>query len=97
MIDVECRLANKYFLKVADLAAIEGDYYKAIAQYEKVAKVSVDNQLMKWSVKDYFFKAGICHLASGVSSSLSELFFLLKISQRILIVIVGPRRCQPRT
>ncbi|KAH8705637.1 vesicular-fusion protein sec17 [Talaromyces proteolyticus] len=58
-------LANKYYLKVADLAAIEGDYYKAIAQYEKVGKVSVDNNLMKWSVKDYFFKAGICHLASG--------------------------------
>ncbi|OKL62034.1 putative vesicular-fusion protein sec17-like protein [Talaromyces atroroseus] len=58
-------LANKYFLKVADLAAIEGDYYKAIAQYEKVGKVSINNNLMKWSVKDYFFKAGICHLATG--------------------------------
>ncbi|KAL1972620.1 hypothetical protein VTN31DRAFT_7034 [Thermomyces dupontii] len=57
-------LANKYFLKVADLAAIEGDYYKAIEQYEKVGKASVDNHLMKWSVKDYFFKAGICHLAT---------------------------------
>ena len=60
------RLANKYYLKVADLAAIEADYYKAIGFYEKVGKVSIDNNLMKWSVKDYFFKAGICHLASGV-------------------------------
>lgn len=60
------RLANKYYLKVADLAAIEADYYKAIGYYEKVGKVSIDNNLMKWSVKDYFFKAGICHLASGV-------------------------------
>ncbi|EEA22659.1 vesicular-fusion protein S17 [Talaromyces marneffei ATCC 18224] len=58
-------LANKYYLKVADLAAIEADYYKAIGYYEKVGKVSIDNNLMKWSVKDYFFKAGICHLASG--------------------------------
>ncbi|KAL1992798.1 hypothetical protein VTN49DRAFT_3554 [Thermomyces lanuginosus] len=57
-------LANKYFLKVADLAALEGDYYKAIEQYEKVGKSSVDNNLLKWSVKDYFFKAGICHLAT---------------------------------
>lgn len=51
---------------MADLAAIEADYYKAIGYYEKVGKVSIDNNLMKWSVKDYFFKAGICHLASGV-------------------------------
>ena len=59
------RLANKLFLKVADLAALEGDYYKAIENYEKVAKASVNNGLMKWSVKDYFLKAGICHMASG--------------------------------
>ncbi|MCJ1283446.1 hypothetical protein MMC26_002775 [Xylographa opegraphella] len=58
-------LANKLFLKVADLAALEGDYYKSIENYEKVAKSAVNNNLMKWSVKDYFLKAGICHLASG--------------------------------
>lgn len=63
-VEVMDRLANKLFLKVADLAAIEGDYYKAIENYEKVAKSSVSNNLMKWSVKDYFLKAGICHLAT---------------------------------
>ena len=50
---------------MADLAAIEGDYYKAIEQYEKVASASVGNNLMRYSVKDYFLKAGICHLATG--------------------------------
>lgn len=64
--ELSCRLANKYYLKVADLAGFEGDYPKAISHYEKVGNVSVNNNLMKWSVKDYFFKAGICHLASGV-------------------------------
>lgn len=58
-------LANKLFLKVADLAALEADYYRAIANYEKVATSSVSNNLMKWSVKDYFLKAGICILATG--------------------------------
>ncbi|KAM3483384.1 hypothetical protein MY8738_003212 [Beauveria namnaoensis] len=58
-------LANKLWIKVADMAAFEGDYYKAIENYEKVAAVSIDNNLMKYSVKDYFLKAGICHLASG--------------------------------
>lgn len=60
-------LANKHFLKVADLAGLKGDYYKATEFYEKVAKSSVNNHLMKWSVKDYFLKAGICHLATNVS------------------------------
>ncbi|RYP54031.1 hypothetical protein DL768_001033 [Monosporascus sp. mg162] len=58
-------LANKLWLKVADLAATERDYYKAIEQYEKVAATSVSNNLMRYSVKDYFLKAGICHLATG--------------------------------
>ena len=71
------RLANKLFLKVADLAALEAEYYKAIENYEKVAKSSVNNGLMKWSVKDYFLKAGICHMASGVSRVLRYLSPLL--------------------
>jgi alpha-soluble NSF attachment protein len=50
---------------VADLAAIESDYYKAIEHYEKVSVSSVSNNLMKYSVKDYFLKAGLCHLAVG--------------------------------
>jgi len=57
-------LANKVFLKVADLAALEGMYPKAIERYEGVARSSAGNNLMKWSMKDYFLKAGICHLAS---------------------------------
>jgi hypothetical protein len=60
------RLANKHYLKVADLAAVEGDYYKSIGHYEKIAKSSINNNLMKWSVKDYLLKAGICHLATNV-------------------------------
>jgi len=59
------RLANKLYLKVADLAALEADYYKAIENFEKVSASSVSNNLMKWSVKDYFLKSGLCHLATG--------------------------------
>lgn len=51
---------------VADLAAEEAQYPRAIENYEKVAKVSMNNNLTKYSVKDYLFKAGIVHLASGV-------------------------------
>jgi alpha-soluble NSF attachment protein len=58
------RLANKLWLKTADLAALEEDYYKAIENYEKVAQASINNNLMKYSVKEYFLKAGICHMAT---------------------------------
>lgn len=60
--------ANKNFLKVAEIAALEGDYPVAVRKFEDVAKSSVGNQLSKWSVKDYFLKAGICHLCAGVHS-----------------------------
>ncbi|KZF19869.1 vesicular-fusion protein Sec17 [Xylona heveae TC161] len=58
-------LANKLWLKLAELAALEGDYYKGIENFEKVAKTSVNNNLMKYSVKEYLLKAGICHLATN--------------------------------
>jgi alpha-soluble NSF attachment protein len=59
-----CSLANKLYLKEADLAALEGDYYKAVANFEKVAESSLQNHLMKYSVKDYWMKAGLCILAT---------------------------------
>jgi len=31
----------------------------------QVSRSAINNNLMKWSVKDYFLKAGICHLASA--------------------------------
>lgn len=58
-------LANKLWLKVADIAALNDDYYKAIENYEKVASSAVNNNLMRYSVKEYFLKAGICHLATA--------------------------------
>jgi alpha-soluble NSF attachment protein len=54
---------------VADLSALDNDYYKAITNYERIARSSVNNNLMKWSVKDYLLKAGICHLATKVRCS----------------------------
>ncbi|KAK0871753.1 vesicular-fusion protein S17 [Friedmanniomyces endolithicus] len=58
-------LANKLWLKTADLAALESDYYKSISNYERVAKSSINNNLMKWSVKEYLLKAGICHFCTA--------------------------------
>ncbi|KAK9383042.1 soluble NSF attachment protein [Kockiozyma suomiensis] len=57
-------LANKAWLKVAEIAALREDYPRAIAKYELVAKNSLTNNLTKWSVKDYFFRSGLCHIAN---------------------------------
>jgi len=56
-------------LKVADIAALVGQYPRAIEKYEGVAKQSLNSNLTKWSVKDYFFKAGACYLANKVYNS----------------------------
>eukprot|EP00127_Corallochytrium_limacisporum_P005037 Clim_evm33s197 gene=Clim_evmTU33s197 len=57
--------ANKCRLKVAQYAAQLERYQEAIEIYEGIAAVSCENNLLKWSAKDYFLKAGICHLANG--------------------------------
>ncbi|KAF9906655.1 hypothetical protein EC991_000380 [Linnemannia zychae] len=62
-------LSHKCMLKVATFAAQLGQYDKAIEKFELVATASLDNQLMKWSLKEYFLKAGLCHIASGDSVS----------------------------
>lgn len=57
--------ANNCLLKVAEFAAETGDFTKAIEVYEEVASRSLDNNLLRWSVKEYFLCAGICQLCTG--------------------------------
>lgn len=64
--DKASALANRLLLKVGDLAALDEDYLPAIENFEKVAKHSVSNNLMRFSVKGYLLKAGICHLALDI-------------------------------
>eukprot|EP01083_Nonionella_stella_P034880 95360_1 len=61
--------ANQCMLKVAHLSAELEDFSKSIGIYEKVALASLDNNLMKWSVKDYYFKAALCHLVLGAGTN----------------------------
>ncbi|KAF3910638.1 hypothetical protein ABW21_db0205008 [Orbilia brochopaga] len=57
-------LGNKCYLKAADLLAETGHPEKAVTIYENIARGSLNNNLMKWSVKEYLFKAALCHLAT---------------------------------
>lgn len=54
--------ANKCMLKVAEYAGKLEQYEKAIGIYEKVAGDALDSSLLKYSAKEYFFRASLCHL-----------------------------------
>ncbi|KAM4680768.1 uncharacterized protein AAGF69_001741 isoform 2-T2 [Amazona ochrocephala] len=58
---VDCSSANKCLLKVAAYAAQLEQYQKAIEIYEQVGTNTMDNPLLKYSAKEYFFKAALCH------------------------------------
>ncbi|KAF2460566.1 soluble NSF attachment protein [Lineolata rhizophorae] len=58
-------LARPLYLKVADISALEGDYYEAGRIYQDVARTAINNNLMRWSVKEYLLKAGMCQLATN--------------------------------
>lgn len=55
-------LANKAYLKCADLAALQGEYQQAQKLYDTVIKALVGNNLSRWNLKDYFFKNLLCTL-----------------------------------
>lgn len=54
--------ANKCLLKVAQYAAQSDNYTKAIQIYQEIATNSLESPLLKYSAKDYFFKAALCQL-----------------------------------
>jgi len=59
---------NQMLLKIAHFAAQGDEYKKAIEIFEKVAIASLDNRLLQYSVKDYLFKASLCHLVMAAQS-----------------------------
>ena len=56
--------SNNCKLKVAQLSAQLERYPLAVEVYEEVAKASLDNNLLKFSVKGYLLNAGICRMCS---------------------------------
>lgn len=57
-------ISQSLTLKVAHLAARQGQFNKATAIFEEVAHASVNDSLQKYSVRDYLFRAGLCRLAN---------------------------------
>lgn len=65
-VDAIYRTANACFKDAADLHADLEQYPQAIARYEQVADHSLTSALTKYSVKEYWLKAGLCALAMNV-------------------------------
>lgn len=57
-------LSNKAFLKAADLNALQGNYIPATNIYKKVVKNSLNSNLSRWSLKEYFVKIVLSYLAA---------------------------------
>ncbi|CAL9734528.1 alpha-soluble NSF attachment protein [Monosporozyma servazzii] len=62
--DQAMALANKSWLKCADLLALNGEYIKASDHYSKLISNSIGNKLSQWSLKDYYLKKALCQLAA---------------------------------
>ncbi|VEN62305.1 unnamed protein product [Callosobruchus maculatus] len=58
----ECNFssANKCLVKVAEYAALSEDYDKAINIFQEIACFDLASSLMKYSAKQYLFRAAIC-------------------------------------
>ncbi|KAM6498072.1 vesicular-fusion protein SEC17 [Amanita muscaria] len=64
--------ANACYKDAADLHAELEEFPQAIARYEQVADHSLTSALTKYSVKDYWLRAGLCALAMGDTVSLKR-------------------------
>ncbi|XP_063997341.1 alpha-soluble NSF attachment protein [Pogoniulus pusillus] len=53
--------ANKCLLKVAAYAAQLEQYQRALEIYEQVGTMAMDSPLLKYSAKEHFFRAALCH------------------------------------
>ncbi|GAB5357249.1 hypothetical protein AAMO2058_000358000 [Amorphochlora amoebiformis] len=62
--------SNNMLIKVADLCVqtTKPDYKRAIKIYEKCAEAALDNQMLRYSVKGYLFKAALCAIALETES-----------------------------
>ena len=59
-------MANGCFKDAADLHAQIDQFAQAIARYEQVADQSLQSNLTKFSVKEYWLRSGLCALANQV-------------------------------
>ena len=60
-----CLKANKCDLKAGSMLALNKQYERAVQLFEGVASHACESSLLKYSAKEYFFKAALCHFWDG--------------------------------
>lgn len=66
-IDDSVAIAQGCSVKAATICGEIGKFEEAAGLFESVAEESSSDQLRKYSVKDYLFRAGLCRLCLNVS------------------------------
>ena len=59
--------ANQCYQQAAELSAGLKDYQRSMELYQIVADWSLTSPLTKYSVKEYWLRAALCSMATGVS------------------------------
>lgn len=59
--------ASGCYRESATLAVEIGDFKNALERWEQVAAMSLESNLTRYNVKDYYLSAGCCYLAIPVS------------------------------
>ncbi|GLJ25249.1 hypothetical protein SUGI_0483340 [Cryptomeria japonica] len=83
--------ANQCQLKVAQFAAQLEQYPKAIQIFEDVARQSMNNNLLKYSVKGYLLCAGLCLICKGDTVAINN---ALEKYQELDPTFSGTRECR---
>ncbi|KPP77574.1 N-ethylmaleimide-sensitive factor attachment protein, beta-like [Scleropages formosus] len=81
--------ANKCLLKVASYSAQLEQYQKAIEIYEQVGTNTMDNPLLKYSAKEYFFKAALCHfIVDELNAKVKEFDSISRLDQWLTTMLL---------
>eukprot|EP01018_Ginkgo_biloba_P016980 Gb_01513 [translate_table: standard] len=83
--------ANQCRLKVAQFASQLEQYPKAVEIFEDVARQSINNNLLKYSVKGYLLNAGLCHICRGDIVAINN---ALEKYQELDPTFSGTRECK---
>ena len=75
------------YIKIAELSAEQENYVKAIEIYEKVSNKSLDNIGMKWSIKNYLFKAFLCQFMLSTKSKDEEMTIIEESIQKYMNIL----------
>ncbi|XP_065919302.1 beta-soluble NSF attachment protein-like [Dysidea avara] len=65
--------ANKAMLKVAHMCALLQKFDKSIQLFEEVGMASMENRLLQYGAKEYFFKAVVCHFCTDADKARSAM------------------------